>query len=226
MSRTLVTTVSDTSPQLPQSAVHAHAELLKHTDLQFDFPALKPPEPPPWFMWLVEHVIRPLVSFLSQPFATYIVWAIVIAGALLVLFLFGKSLIRRGWFSGGMAGADAPQTEAWRPATETARSLLADADALAEAGRYAEAVHLILLRSIDDIGERRPDLLKPALTSREIGVLQALPEAARTAFAVMARIVERAIFAGRAVGAGDYQACRAEYERLAFPETWLLKRAA
>src|ERR1700730_14914182 len=120
MSRTLVTTVSDTRSHLPQPAVHAHAELLKHMDLQFDFPTLKPPEPPPWFMWLVEHVIRPLVSFLSQAFATYIVWAIVIAGALLVLFLIGKSLIRRGWFSGGIAGADAPQTEAWRSATENA----------------------------------------------------------------------------------------------------------
>src|SRR3546814_10172873 len=42
-----------------------------------------------------------------------------------------------------------------------ARALLAEADALAAEGRFAEAAHLLLYRSVEDIEGRRPGLVKP-----------------------------------------------------------------
>jgi hypothetical protein len=104
--------------------------------------------------------------------------------------------------------------------------LLSDADALAAKGRYAEAIHLLLLRSIQEIAQHRPTILKPALTSREISALRELPEAARLAFAQIARIVEQALFAGREVGSHEYAQCRQAYERFAFPDLWSSRAAA
>lgn len=205
---------------IPPALAQAHAALMKHGELQFDFPRFTPPEMPAWLVWLAK-ILKPIAPYLG-----YIMWAIVIAAVAMVLFLIFRSLVRRGVFSWRRkAKAEAPPPD-WRPAPDAARHLLSDADALAAAGRYAEAIHLILLRSIQDIGRYRPAVMKPALTSREISALEEIPQAARTAFAHIAAVVERAIFAGRPVGRAEYVECRAAYERFAFPESWSLARAA
>src|SRR6185436_20166355 len=127
-----------------------------------------------------------------------------------------------------MSGADWPwlrrkaeeEAEDWRPAEAPARRLLGDADALAAAGQYSEAAHLLLFRSIEDIDKKKPDLVKPALTSRDISGLDAIPGRPRTAFARIAMLVERSLFAGRPLGEGDWRDCRAAYEEFAFAEGW------
>ena len=52
--------------------------------------------------------------------------------------------------------ADLPDEEEWTPEERGARSWLQEADALARQGRFAEAIHHLLFRSIDDIGPSRP----------------------------------------------------------------------
>ena len=108
----------------------------------------------------------------------------------------------------------------WQPSPERARLLLADADALAAAGRYDEAAHLLLLVAVQEIGERRPGLLRPALTAREIAALPALSPQARDVFGTIARIVERCIFGGRSLAAGDYAPIRAAFEQFTIPDIW------
>lgn len=203
------------------AAHRAHDALMGHGELQFDFPKFTPPQPPQWLIWLGK-ILAPLAPYLA-----YIAWAIVVAAAALILFLIVKSLIARGLLPAGRKAEDTevPLPE-WRPARESALLLLSDADGLASQGRYTEAIHLILLRSIQEIGRYRPSVLKPALTSREIGALRELPEAARRAFVSIAQIVERAVFAGGAAGEADYRECRAAYERFAFPDVWVLRAAA
>src|SRR5262249_29788159 len=110
----------------------------------------------------------------------------------------------------------------WRPPLARARALLADADRLAAQGLFAEAVHLLLFRSIEDIDERRPRSIKPALTSRNIAQLDALPSSARPAFARIATSVERSFFGGREIDAQDFQECRRAYEAFAIPNAWSL----
>lgn len=116
--------------------------------------------------------------------------------------------------------APAEEQGAWRPDHSAARHLLAEAEALASAGDFEEAVHLLLRRSVEDIAARRPDFLLPSLTARDIAAAASLPDRAREAFGAMARIVERALFARRPVGQPGWLEARAAYERFAFPGSW------
>jgi hypothetical protein len=79
---------------------------------------------------------------------------------------------------------------------------------------------LLLFRSIEDIDSRRPDLVRPALTSRDIAALEAIPGPPRSAFARIAMLVERSLFGARPLAAGDWSECRKAYEDFAFAEGW------
>lgn len=108
----------------------------------------------------------------------------------------------------------------WRPEEAEAVQLLDEADVLAGQGRYDEAARLLLHRSIGDIHAHRPDLVRPALTSRDIAGHPLLPRGPAAAFARIAALVERSLFARRPLGAGDWQDCRAAYREFAFAEGW------
>jgi hypothetical protein len=104
-----------------------------------------------------------------------------------------------------------PADAEWAPDRKAAAALLADADRLAGEGRFAEATHLLLQRSVHQIAESRPEWLHPASTAREIAALPMLPEPARHAFGVIAGRVERSLYALRALDAADWQAARGAY---------------
>jgi hypothetical protein len=82
---------------------------------------------------------------------------------------------------------------------------LPDAAALAEAGRYAEAVHALLLQAIARLAERTRTPLPPSRTSREIARLLPLREDVRRPFAELVRAVEVSLFGGAPVGPDDYR---------------------
>lgn len=194
-----------------QKLAAAHGALLKTRGLQFDFggaPKEAPSELPPWLVELLR-VITPALP--------YVFWAGVIVGGALILFYLARELLPESWFRRRRA---APTATDWRPAPEQARALLQDADSLAAAGRFEEAIHLLLFRSIDDLSTRRPGAVRPALTSRDIAGLEALPASARAAFGRLAEAVERTFFGGRAAGADAFSAARADYEAFAFAEGW------
>jgi len=110
--------------------------------------------------------------------------------------------------------------EAWRPEEAQAVQLLDEADLLAQQGRYDEAARLLLHRSIGEIDSHRPDLVRPALTSRDIAGHPLLPGGPAAAFARIAALVERSLFARRPLGADDWQDCRAAYRDFAFADGW------
>ena len=202
------------SPHAAAKFDHAHAALLSRTDLQFDFPAIVPPKIPEW----LEALLRSLVGLL--PVLKWVFWGAVALAALTALFFLGRELWRLRRPIRIVRDKPADMRAEWRPTAEQARILLEDADRLAAEGRYAEAVHLLLLRSVQDIADKRPRLLRPGLTSREIGSLDALPPSARGAFTEIARVVELNRFGGRPVTAQDFARCRSDYERFAFPDAW------
>jgi hypothetical protein len=214
----------------------AHDALKADTSIQFTLqPAPPPPEPPKWLRdfgeWLAD-VLRPvgrLIDWISSfmpdaPYARLLLW-VVLAVAALALAAAVYQRIRHGEWRlprrRKSVGVDpGPEEESWSPEAAPARSWLREADALAAQGRYAEAVHHLLFRSIEDIGRRRPRLVQPALTSRELAAAEALPPPARSLFASIAGLVERSLFGGRAVKAGDWTAARAAYADLVLPGTW------
>jgi hypothetical protein len=198
-------------PAAGDAFARAHAALLKHSDLQFDFAQFTPPPPPP--SWL-----KPLLDLLiaAGPVFKWLFWIGVALGVGMVLLFIGRELLASRFPSLKRKPKAAREPE-WRPTAARARTLLEDADRLAAEGRYAEAAHLILFRSIEDIDTRWPGQVRPALTSRDISGLAILPAAARDTFAGIARVVEHAFFGGRPVDAQDFAACRAAYQAFALP---------
>lgn len=190
-----------------QTVAEVHARLRAHRDIQFDLPHAAPPKPSSWH-WSGEF---PALEFLF--------WPLVALGAALILFVIARTIYFR--IRSGPAEVVAEREVAkWRPEERAARALLAEADAMAAAGRYDEAARLLLHRSLEDIAARRPRLLRPALTSREIARVPALPELVRSAFAAMAAPVERSLFGGRTLTRDAWEEARAAYGEFALPGAW------
>lgn len=157
---------------------------------------------------LLEAMLAPIGRLfgMSWPVFQYVLIGL---GALLVLFVLWRLLwpMIELWRNRRPAIEEA----AWTPSRAEAASLLEDADRLAAEGRFAEATHLLLRRSVRHIGDARPDWLVPASTAREISALPMLPDAGRRAFATIADRVERSLFALRDLDAGDWTVARAAY---------------
>lgn len=198
-----------------------HARLLHDKALQFAFGNSVPPEPPRQPEWM-----KALGRFLAHafeaamPILKILFWfgvGLVAAGVLFLIVreVVGVRFARRPRKAKARAGvAD------WRPDARKARALLENADRLAAQGRFDQAVRLILHRSVEDIADRRPRLVRPALTARELSQAEDVPSTARAAFTQVAAIVEYSAFAGRPIGDEAYQQCRTAYEAFAFPGAW------
>ncbi|HYG47427.1 MAG TPA: DUF4129 domain-containing protein [Allosphingosinicella sp.] len=214
----------------------AHDALKADSSIQFSLqPAPPPPQPPQWLRdllgWLGE-LLEPLGRFFGwissfmpdAPYARILLWTVLIAAAAAFAAMVYQRLRHGEWRlprrRRAVAVEAGDEEEAWAPEAAPARSWLREADALAAEGRYAEAVHHLLFRSIEDIGRRRPRLVRPALTSRELASAEALPPPARSLFARIAGLVERSLFGGRPVGAGDWTEARSAYADLVLPGTW------
>ncbi|MBV1917411.1 MAG: hypothetical protein KUG65_05035 [Sphingomonadaceae bacterium] len=188
-------------------------------DIQFEPVApIEPPEVPEWLQWLGEwlrDIFEPIGKALGMPWPTIqiVLIALGVLLALLVAWMVLRPLIERV-----MARGPAPQEEEWEPARDAAAALLEDADRLAQAGRYDEAVHLLLKRSVHHIAQGRPEWLHPASTAREIAQFPMLPEGARNAFSKIAVHVERSLFALHGLDETDWKAARAAYADFALAE--------
>ena len=206
------------APLDPSLFSESHRAHLADGAIQFELPMRtpeppQPPEPPPaWLQWLGDFFSS------DHPGLRLSLW--VLAG-LFALFVVALVVARmRGMEWPWRRRAEAEADAGWRPEEASARTLLGEADALAAAGRFSEAAHLLLFRSIEDVDERRPDLIRKSLTSRDIAALPAIPSRPRGAFLAIAMLVERSLFARRDLGEGDWRECRAAYEEFAFAEGW------
>ena len=210
------TTAQRASEPGPGALERAHAELLKQSDLQFTFHPIVEPTPPAWLKTVLEWIGHLLIAM--APAFKFIFWGGLIGGALVILyFIFGELLAQRFGWRRRRPIAPVQLEENWKPTVERARGLLDEADRLAAQGRYDEAVHLLLFRSIDDIDERWPNTVRPALTSRDISSHPRLSDVSRHIFLGLVEIVERSFFGGGAVSPADFKACRDAYADFALP---------
>lgn len=217
----------------------AHRALRDGGDVQFDLRPQAGPTPPPewlkklgeWFQSVLEPVgrfFRWISSMMPDaPYARIILWGMIGALAVLIVWMIVNRFRDGAWRLPRFRRArvlassgDGEEPLDWAPAAAPAQRWLDQADQLAAEGRFAEAVHHILLRSVEDIARRRPRLLRPALTSRDIARSSDIPPAPRGLFADLAAVVERSLFGGDAVDANDWQRCRTAYAEFALPKAW------
>ncbi len=207
------------------AAKKAHRAYLDNKSLQLERPerALTPPpppqpeiEPPNW--------LNALIGFFESlaPLLRILFWGVIALTVLGIAWFiiqetFGANIgFRR---KVGKSKSDDVLIDV-RPNADEARSLLEEADALARAGRFAEAVHLLLFRSINDIQKRLDGGVPKSFTAREIGDMEKLPNTARKALGPIIRIVEGSHFGGRAVDQTSWTQARACYEAFAFGSDW------
>jgi hypothetical protein len=193
-------------------AVHADKSI-QFTPINID---AKPPETPGWLKAIgdfLRAIFEPIGQALGMTW-NVLIWVLIALFVVAVIYalyrIFEPALAGRR-----NKGKAAPGEEEWIPQEHEARALLEDADRLAAEGRYDEATHLLLRRSVQQIVNVRPGWVRKASTAREIALLPGLSEGARSTFGLIATRVERSLFALRALGADDWQAAREAYARFA-----------
>ncbi|MGJ8562731.1 MAG: DUF4129 domain-containing protein [Alphaproteobacteria bacterium] len=203
----------------------AFREMKRNERLQFDLP-VPPPiqqnEPmdlPNWLEAIFEF-LGGILSFLGG-FLPYIFYGLLALGVGAVLYFVLRDVVKVRF---PKKEKEKPQEAAaaplYKPSDDEARVLLETVDALAASGNYAEAVHTLLFRSIQDIDLNRPNTIRRSLTSREISGLDILTRETREAFSLIGRVVENSFFGGSTLGRDDFEKCRAAYEQFAVPKAW------
>jgi hypothetical protein len=140
-----------------------------------------------------------------------VLWLVIIVALAALLYSF-RDLIPLFRWSGSESWADeAMATDIQRrdPAL-----ILAAADELAAEGRYAEAMHVLLLRGLADIRARLDEPFADSLTSREILRSTRLPDRARDSLRDVVGRVEWTYFGEYPAGQQDYAACRTSFNAL------------
>lgn len=192
-------------------------EVNKDHDLQTSFINIPKPDPHQYEFWrqVFEgigkglHAAGQLFAPL-KPVLPYLLYGIAIAAVLILLSPVARLFITTRFerlFARDHLRADT----AWRPTKAAVTALLSEIDALAAEGRYDEAVHLLLIRSVADINAFRPDMVRLHYSARDILTHPLLPEAARPAFRQIVEWVEKSYFAGEQVGRAGFDACRRAY---------------
>ena len=188
------------------------------TDLPQDKAKLAPKPKP---------IKKPLfdLGFLG-PIFQLIFYGILALAVAYILYLILNTIIatRRGIVKADKT-EDIPDIPIYQPDAETARVLIDDADGLAAQGKFAEAVHILLFRSIQDIEDKRPHHVKRSLTSREIASLSILSPKARDVFSQIGRLVEKSFFGGGLLNMEDYELSKAAYKAFAFENVAQAKSA-
>ncbi len=209
--------VEDTQITMPSQAeadIESAFRTIKRNEVyQYELADPIPKRPPSrfwrWVGDLLESIFKVLGPLLK------IIFYLGIGGLVLgALYLIGRAIYETRFAKSDAEEAEEPEIPLYQPAQAQARILLDEIDRLAEEGRYGEAVHTLLFRSIQDIDRNRPNVVRRSLTAREIGELTVLTREARTAFSTIAGVSELAHFGGEAVNKVGFEIARAAYADL------------
>jgi hypothetical protein len=205
----------------PELLDPGYAQTIASGEIQTGFPPPSPQEEAPEWLKAGIEAIGAFFKW-AAPAGQPLLWIAAVLLLLVILYLFVPAFAN--WVDDfryrRKHAASAKDEQAGQVEAGAARALLAEADALAAEGRFAEAVHLLLYRSVEDIEGRRPGLVRPAMTSRELAEAEGLPGVARDAFSRIARAVEISLFGGRSIDAGAWTQCRSAYAELTVPKNW------
>jgi len=142
-----------------------------------------------------------------------VLWLVVIVGVGVLLYAFRDMIpaLRVGR-DGAWAGEEAGGAEAQ---TQPPAIALGAADDLAAQGRFAEAMHVLLLHALTVIRRRLDEPFADSMTSREILRSRQLPDGLRAPLREVVGRVEWSYFGEHPAVRDDYAACRASFATLA-----------
>lgn len=209
-----VESVNATMPAQADADIESAFRTVKRNEAyQFELAEPIPQRPPNRFMRWLGKVIGAIFEVLGPllEIAFYLGVGGLILGA---IYLIGRAIYETRFAKTPATEAAEPDVPLYQPAQAQARILLDEIDRLAAEGRYGEAVHTLLFRSIQDIDRNRPNVVRRSLTAREIGSLTVLTSDARTAFSTIAGVSELAHFGGVSVNKAGFETARAAYADL------------
>jgi hypothetical protein len=146
----------------------------------------------------------------QSPFASFLMWGVLIALAI-VLAIAIVSELKDGDKDPEIADEPDAQRKLSAAADAILERPLGDADELARRGEFAEAIHTLLLRTLQELVRSAAVRVTPSMTSREILARVPLLADAREAFAGLITAVEITHFGDEPANATDYQRCREQF---------------
>ena len=144
-------------------------------------------------------------------FIRWLLWGTVIIGTLVIVWSLRDSLPVISRSRKIVAPEPAPPSPA---AAKRMGEAQLEADDLARQGRYGEAMHVLLLKSLGEIRRQLGTSFASSLTSREILRRVQLPDIGQKSLTAIIRSVERTYFGGKDAGQSDYSDCRSHFETL------------
>ena len=148
------------------------------------------------------------VSPAARAVASTTLWVVMIATGLVLLVLLGRGFLSpKPHEEQGSTGYVVDDQVVARP--------LGDAAALAERGLFAQAIHTLLLRTLQELSARTPEPVPPSLTSRDILARVQLPEPARVALSGLIDVVEVTHFGGHVPDEPSYHLCLERFHEFA-----------
>ena len=205
----------------------AYQRLRERPDYQFDLPDTRGIEDqqqnadPTGFLADLFEAFRQFFEFVGPALRVGLIcFAVLLAGHVVWSVFRGIKSRRRRIGSDGLSKTteDALKNMDMRPDEGEAMSLLAKADALAEAGDFAAAQRLLLHSSFRDMQVRVRERIGVSLTARELEKLGKLSDTSRAALTRLVRRVELNAFAQESVDQAGFLAAREAYSRFAFGE--------
>jgi Domain of unknown function (DUF4129) len=140
---------------------------------------------------------------------SYILWGGIIFAVALLLFWIATELLKYGGDDAAIAAGDVSPAA---PDLSVIERPLGDAEELARRGEYREAIHTLLLRTLQELARTASVRVAPAMTSREILGRVPLLADARDALAGLITAVELTHFGGDEASEADYIRCRAQFQ--------------
>jgi hypothetical protein len=142
-----------------------------------------------------------------------VLWVIIAIALGILLYTFRDMIPILRARQGGAWGGDEPTPEEIKARAPAA--VLGAADELAAAGRFVEAMHVLLLQSLAEIRARLDEQFADSLTSREILRSTKLSDTGRSSLRDIVHRVEWTYFGEHPADKFDYDACRASFNALA-----------
>jgi hypothetical protein len=143
--------------------------------------------------------------------ASMLLWGLLVVAIVLVIAIFVREM-------SGMKGKEEPVQKPGEEDDGGARLAAVierprdDADQLAHEGRFADAIHVLLLRTLHELASQSLVRVTPAMTSREVLARVPLLGDARDALAGLVTAVELTWFGDDVPGPDDYARCRQQFQ--------------